>query len=347
MSSDNAGETNKMDLASTRAEADWFSRLRKKPIDRNTDREFQAWLAENPEHESDYERCELIWELCKDIEDDPEIVGYIDECDALIAKRSHKNRSFFIAWSTPIALAASVLAFALVTMMFLQLPSEELFISAVGEQRSIILEDGSNVVLNTNTRLAVRYTSQQRSIDLYSGEALFTVTKDPNRPFTVHAANGMAKAVGTRFNVRHEDRFITVSVLEGIVDVSPESDGADHAITRLTEGQAVNYYDGVLAQTSAADLVRIEAWRAGKLDFDSARLMDVIAEHNRYTKTKIVIADDSIKDLLVSGIFRVGENEPLLFALENSFNIRAVNRGKSVMLVAGSRSVTAPEPERQ
>ncbi len=343
MSRNKADGIDNLDSSPTSVDTDWFAKLRSQSIDPELDKEFCLWLAENPKHESEYERCELISELSNELQDDPEIADYIADCNNLIAKQRKKSQSIFNKWSIPIALAASVLVFALTMVLLLQIPSEEHYITAVGEQRLVKLADGSNVVLNTDTELSVRYTDQQRSINLFRGEALFTVAKEPDRPFTVHAANGIAKAVGTRFNVLLKDSVITVSVLEGLVDVSPESN-IEHQTgetrIRLTEGQAVNYYDGVLTQTGNADLTRIEAWRAGKLDFDSARLIDVITEHNRYTKTKIIIADESIKNLLVSGVFRVGENEPLLFALENSFNVRAVDRGKVVMLLAGSQLKT-------
>lgn len=345
MSSNDAGGTGKSDLTSAKTAADWFSKLRSKPIDSTLDKEFCDWLAENPENESEYERCELICELYKGLKDDPEITAYIEDCNDLITARRKKPGNIFTRWRKPAAIAAGFLALTVTMLLLLQAPSEERFITAVGEQRLIKLADGSDIMLNTDTELSVHYTNLQRDINIYRGEALFTVAKDANRPFIVHAASGLARAVGTKFNVLVDNNLITVSVLEGIVEVSPEPD-IDPAIgnttARLTEGQAVNYYDGLLAQTGSADLDRIEAWRAGKLDFDSARLADVVAEHNRYTKTKIIIADKSIKDLLVSGIFRVGENEPLLFALENSFNIRAVERGQVVMLIADRGLKTTP-----
>ena len=61
--------------------------------------------------------------------------------------------------------------------------------TTVGERRTVKLPDGSSVELNTASELAVRYTASARAIRLTRGEAYFTVASDPQRPFSVHAAD--------------------------------------------------------------------------------------------------------------------------------------------------------------
>ncbi|MCF7980721.1 MAG: FecR family protein [Pseudomonadales bacterium] len=324
---------------STSAEADWFAKIHSGSTDPDVEAKFSEWLKQNPKHQDEFERCELIWELSKDLKNDPEISPYLDECNNLIAAQTTKTSRTQRKWRISMALVASLLVFVLAAVLISLPTPEENYATIVGEQRLVTLADGSSIALNTDTQLSVLFTKQQRSVSLSHGEALFSVAKDSNRPFIVHAANGTTRAVGTRFNILLQDNMTTVSVLEGIVEVSSKISAPkeNQIATRLTEGQAVNYYDGMLAKARPADLVRIEAWRAGKLDFESSRLIDVINEHNRYTTRKIVIADDTIKNLLVSGIFRIGENDPLIFALENSFDLHAIDRDNVVILVAGKQ----------
>ena len=76
------------------------------------------------------------------------------------------------------------------------------YATQVGEQRLVVLDDGSRMTLNTNTRVHVSLGSKQRSVEVQQGEALFEVAKDPQRPFVVHAGGSEVVAVGTVFAVR-------------------------------------------------------------------------------------------------------------------------------------------------
>ena len=73
---------------------------------------------------------------------------------------------------------------------------------AVGEQRTIQLEDGSRIILDTGSEVAVRFTGGRRSVTLNNGQAMFDVEGDPARPFIVDAGDTRVTAIGTRFDVR-------------------------------------------------------------------------------------------------------------------------------------------------
>ena len=91
------------------------------------------------------------------------------------------------------------------------------YITAIGEQRRITLADKSIVQLNTNSAVVVSYTDSERGIQLQKGEAHFTVSHNPHRPFLVRAGNGLVRAVGTAFSVRLYERSVDVIVTEGRV----------------------------------------------------------------------------------------------------------------------------------
>jgi transmembrane sensor len=117
--------------------------------------------------------------------------------------------------------------------------STALYATAVGQQRTLTLPDGSMISLNTNSQVKVDYNHEYRNIQLLQGEAHFDVAKQPGRPFRVYAGRGRVQAVGTAFTVyfRSNDD-VDVAVTEGTVALAvlTESDIADKkSLTSATE----------------------------------------------------------------------------------------------------------------
>ena len=97
------------------------------------------------------------------------------------------------------------------------LRSNGFYSTAVGQQQSTTLADGSVVLLNTNSQIKVNYNNEYRDIRLLQGEAHFTVAENAAYPFRVYAGNGRIEAVGTAFSVYLKDTTIDVTVTEGVV----------------------------------------------------------------------------------------------------------------------------------
>ena len=99
--------------------------------------------------------------------------------------------------------------------------SDSGLVTKVGEQRTITLEDGTRVSLNTATRIRVDYDQAARRVWLVKGEALFEVAKRPQWPFIVTVGNREVVAVGTSFVVRRDgEGDMVVTLVEGKVAVS-------------------------------------------------------------------------------------------------------------------------------
>ncbi|WP_104382866.1 FecR family protein [Sphingobacterium sp. HMA12] len=92
--------------------------------------------------------------------------------------------------------------------------------TGTAERTTVILNDGTKVILNANSSLTVGNYDRLRDVNLY-GEAFFDVKKDPSRPFTVHGGGLHIKVLGTSFNVNaYPDIHNTaVSVRTGKVQV--------------------------------------------------------------------------------------------------------------------------------
>lgn len=75
--------------------------------------------------------------------------------------------------------------------------------TSIRERRPLRLDDGSQLALNADTALDIRFDSKQRLIQLYRGEMLVKTAQDPTqRPFIVQTGEGRARALDTRFSVR-------------------------------------------------------------------------------------------------------------------------------------------------
>lgn len=193
--------------------------------------------------------------------------------------------------------------------------------TAVGERKRVVLEDGSVVTLNTATALSVDYSGQERRIALYDGEALFEVAKDPNRPFIVTAGSGQARAVGTAFVVRRNDACEHVVVTEGTVEVTI----GKAAPVRLEAGQWLGFGESGRRQVRTVDVDALTAWQRGKLIFNRRSLQSVVDELQRYRRGRIVIANDQLKTLQITGVFDLDEPDRLLRTLEETAKARVVH----------------------
>jgi transmembrane sensor len=186
--------------------------------------------------------------------------------------------------------------------------------------------------------LTVSLGKRVRRIELQRGEAFFEVAHDVARPFEVHAANGVARAVGTQFSVEVQKDAATVSVLQGVVVVAPRTEtliaGVPADAPRLEANKSIHYgAGGNLGLVQAADVRRISAWREGKLVFDDLPLADALAEYNRYTAHKVVVGSEQIGRRRVSGVLNIGDFESLSLLLHESLGLTLVEQGGSVLLL--------------
>jgi transmembrane sensor len=132
--------------------------------------------------------------------------------------RSRAERWFNSWWR--LAIAASITAVAVIggTLTMLEL-SAPIYATDLGEQRSIQFADGSTVELNSRSKIRVKYSKQERDVELLQGQALFHVAHDVSRPFIVAVGATRVRAVGTQFDVYKKSNSTVVTVVEGRVAV--------------------------------------------------------------------------------------------------------------------------------
>lgn len=163
-------------------------------------------------------------------------------------------------------------------------------------------------------------SDSRREIMLKSGEAAFDVAKDTARPFVVTAGDGTITAVGTHFQVRHENNKVAVTLIEGRVQLART---AHREIEWLEPGQQATFSEGaggIVRRNVDAKL--LASWANGRLEFRSTPLEQAVEEANRYSARKIRIGDPAIRAIEVSGTFRTGDIDGVAAAFEASFPVR-------------------------
>ncbi|WP_028682955.1 FecR family protein [Pseudomonas chlororaphis] len=286
----------------------WFVRLQEPAISAEERQRFDAWLAEHDAHQDEFQLLHTLW-AATDLVPKARLQA-LCEAPNLTIKRRPLLRY---------AVAASVLAVAVGLGLFSGLNQSALynaeFVTALGERRHVALPDGSQVDLNSRSRLRVRYEQGQRSVELSEGEAMFSVEHDSSRPFVVAAGPGKVTVTGTRFDVRRDASQTRVAVEQGRVKVQGR-DAGDSDFVNLTAGlgTAVDA-QGKVAAAYAVDPQALTAWRSGKLAFNNASLSEVAAEVSRYREQPLRVGSEAVGRLRLTSVFKADDTDALLKAL--------------------------------
>jgi transmembrane sensor len=214
--------------------------------------------------------------------------------------------------------------------------SVENIATAVAQRQTVTLADGTRVELNARTSLLVENTKTERHVRLAEGEAFFTVSKDPMRPFIVETPAGSVRVTGTVFNVCSEAASqLEVTVAEGSVQVRPRAAGAsDAAPVALSPGdRLVASATGVSLQKLSSDaLENTLAWRTGQIVFEGTPLREALARFARYHGRSIVAAP-AVESLTVGGRYSLEDLDEFLAALEAALPVRVTHDLSGAVLV--------------
>jgi transmembrane sensor len=208
--------------------------------------------------------------------------------------------------------------------------------TGVGETRVVALEDGSRVMLDTNSRLRVVFTAATRDVELLSGQAHFEVAKDAHRPFRVRTRSAEVVAVGTTFEVAALPKRTTVTLIEGRVNVRTIAGTAQvqPRVEALSPGQQLGITDdGELLEKKVVKIENVTAWQRGTIVLDDMSVREALAAINRYSTTRIVILGESLQSRRVSGVFRIGDVETEASALQRYFGLKEASRSKGEVVL--------------
>lgn len=302
-----------IDPAILREAADWLSRLHAGDAGPEAWAAVDEWRARSPAHAAAWQRAEAF---LGDLRRLPPQLAQAALQRSAPRSAARRRQMLRLLWLP--ALPAGWLAWQH------HAASGERWQTATGEQRPLTLADGTQVLLNTATEIAIRFTAETRLIELLRGEILVTSAPDTQpapRPLVVATADGSARPIGTRFTVRRAagDTATLVAVFAGSVEV--EGRGGRRIID---SGQHILFGPdgfGPGAANSAAE----SAWANGMIVARAMRLADLIAELDRY-RPGLLRCHPAVADLRVSGTFPALDPESSLALLTASFPLRVSYR---------------------
>ncbi|WP_395945025.1 FecR family protein [Brevundimonas sp.] len=308
------------DAAAT--EADWLA--------------LEDWLAQSPDHAAAYTEAEGLLAALDDER------GALDAAltraaaaDVGPAPPTRLRRTPAPGrrrWMVGAGLAVAAAVVAGVALTPALMGATTVYVTAPGEQRTVTLGDGSTLVLNGGSRLTVRMTGRERSVEMDQAEAAFDVAHDASRPFRVTVGESRVEVLGTAFDIRRDSVSTRVAVTRGLVRVSDLDDPARNV--RLGRGQSVERDDGDGVLQVSAGAAETAGWRTGRLIYEDRPLSDVATDLNRAYATPIRLTGD-VGALRFTGVLALdGDQTATLRRLEAFLPVRAVPTDGAVELRA-------------
>ncbi len=335
----------------------WISKINR-GLTKAEQADYQAWIASDEENAEVMMSLSALWD---DMEDLSRLADIFPEEGLSEARVGFSKKTFSMAASLLVVLGLAVF----MGQSFFQSGFEKTYETSIGEQSTVSLSDGSELVLNTNSFVTVEYDDDHRLVTLLRGEIHIDVAHDELRPLSVKAGNRVVQAVGTAFNIELlEDQKFELIVTDGEVRVGDldkfekvlanassnqarrSKDSSERINSILLSEQALSISEGQkiriggskrlamhvanVAQVAKEDISIELSWRQGNLVFNGESLAMVIDEIGRYTSTEFQFESDDIKDVRIAGTFKAGDIAGLLIALDDTFNVssRKINSNR-------------------
>jgi transmembrane sensor len=341
--------------------AEWFIANQTGSLGAEDAAEFLAWLKASPVHVREYLGIARVARHLPAAAGEPRVpletflaqAGAGD--DSVVALQPHAPEQGRAAaghfWSRALSIAASLLALAIGALWWAHdgelLGIPKTYRTAHGEQRVERLPDGSLLRLDTDSEATVRYSGEERLVEIKGGQALLEVVHESKRRFRVAAGEAGAIAVGTQFDVYRKTGAVEFTVAQGAIAVftgSPswlsDRGGVPDDVTRVTMGYGVRIDSGSASpEPVAVNLDQALSWLQHKIVFEHRPLGEVAAEFNRYGSIPVEIDDEDLRVLPVSGMFDAGDTESFVAFLQRLPGVK-VERTSTLIRVIRIKTTT-------
>ncbi|MDR7153889.1 transmembrane sensor [Sphingobium xenophagum] len=294
-----------------RTAAEWIARLNADDRSAADEEAFRVWLAASPRNAAAFEQATDLWAM---------VPGSTVKANARPLLLSRRR---ILA-----ACAGTLVVGGAGTVAMQSALAGTRYETGIGEQRRVALAEGSSLFLDAATRVRVLATTSRRRLWLDQGRVSLVVTPAPV-PFTIALDDGAAAAGPGQFDLRRDsENRLALTALSGQAEVA-----LNGKTRRLDAGERMRARnDDAVLPVDRPDLEATQAWQSGRAAFQDDPLTLVVAEANRYSPTKLVIADPGAADLRVSGMYRMGDNLALAQALGQLLSIRVRRVNETVLL---------------
>lgn len=209
----------------------------------------------------------------------------------------------------------------------------EFYETGHGDIRSFALADGSNVTLDTDSRVKVVMDRELRRAHVEEGRARFIIKPDP-RPFAIEAGAGKVIARSGSIDVAVDrNRHVDLQLRSGAADLHDGDASKDKVARMLVIDQQVTLEPGDFApQPVASPLADTRDWPQGWADYRTIPLAGLIGEANRYAKSPIILDDPALASLAVTGRFRLVDTNGFVSQIAQLFSLKASRRQDGIHL---------------
>ena len=301
--------------AARAAAALWLARLHRDPPEPGDATAFRAWLDEHPDHRPAFEAATRSWDMAGGLR---ELYPPRRAAPAIGRRRLLQAAALVAVIGGGVGAWRGAMA--------------GVYETGLGEQRRVELEDGSALLLDTDTRLRVRIDDTARRVDLTRGRVNCRIAEDALRPFVVDAGTQKVVASGSVMDVRREAEQVSVLCLQGSAEIVA---APAEPVQRLSVGQRLNASASRPATIDQPDqLASLTAWQNGQAIFDNSTLADAVREMNRYGRVRLDLADARLAKLRISGTYHVGDPAAFAQSAAKLLPVRIDRQGDSIRLVA-------------
>ncbi|MHA6718867.1 FecR family protein [Sphingomonas sp. RS6] len=302
-----------------RQAGDWLARLHADDRTAEDEAAFRRWLTADPLHRDAFSRASTVWDAVGGLRDDT-----VSEAPVPALATARMSRRMVLAGG-----AAAIVAGG--TMLGWREANAGVYTTGIGEQRRLVLADGSRVMLDTNTQVRFRARADVRMLALRTGRIDVEIARDP-RPFVVDMGDRRATTRAGRLDLRRDDRGAAVTAIQGSVRID-----APGAPVSIPPGSRIAMQAGHADRLDRPDLDDLVAWQSGRLAFRDDTLADAAAEMNRYTPHTLIVADPRAAAMRLSGVYRVGDPEAFARSVAILLPVRVTSDGETIRVSASSK----------
>lgn len=314
------------------AAARWYVRMREAAPDSPERTTFEVWLLSDRRHQAAYQTIEATME-------DFSSTARLKELSNALSQKLYFEQT---ARRKKISKLGSGLAVMLVCaglalfgrqqyMQWQAAPlSSEVQTTAVAQMLKRTLDDGSVVTANANSAMEIVFYRHQRLVKLSRGEAIFEVTKDPDRPFVVETPQAKVTVLGTRFAVNQLSKKVRISVDHGRVQVE-RADGSEQTLI-LRNGEVAEIEQAAAPHKVNRNAADSFSFTSGRIIFDRADMFEVADTLSRYRNPTVKAMFFGAQTPKVNAVVKVAEVESFIQTLPQSVPVTLKRKDNALQI---------------
>ncbi len=305
------------------AASEWLEQRERGEWNDGVQVQFDAWLAASPAHAVAYLRLEDVWSRAERLK--------------ALTRSERRPMAFLGRWVSSTKIAAALALVGLVGAggyLSMHQPKERIYTTDVGQRENLLLADGSQIELNTDTVLRISRGAGPKTVTLEKGEAYFNIRHDASRLFIVKVGDSRVIDLGTKFLVRRNPDHVRVALFEGSAKLETSDAGAPARSAVLMPGDVAVTSDGAMSVTKKpADILKDDlAWQHGEVTFHFTSLAEAAAEFNRYNQKKIIVRDAAIAKLEIGGSFGMHDVTQFGRLAHHLLGVQVDDKGDQIVL---------------